>query len=100
MSENNTLSFATANAVYDVLVKHAGEIEDEDSRDMFVHAQTTEYIREYRFMGGLGFGGKFWREDWSGKWFVNCYPENLNKRTEALIAETNAALKELHKQFN
>jgi len=93
MSDNNFLTADQANAVYDILVKHADENEDEYSREQFVYAQTTGFISEYRFMGGLGFGGKFRRRS-TGEWAVDCYSENLNPRTKALIKATNKALRE------
>lgn len=98
--ENNGLSPEAANAIYDVLVEHAGEIEDEWSRETFVHAQTSRHCHEYRFMGALGFGGKFWREDFQRQWRVNCYAENENERTRKIIAETNKALDEVYARFH
>jgi hypothetical protein len=91
MRNDQGLSIEDANAVYDILVKHADELEDEYSREDFVSAQTREYISEYRFMGGLGFGGKFRRRS-DDHWYVDCYSENLNKRTRAIIKATNNAL--------
>lgn len=98
MFDANGLSKKAANAIYDVLVKHAGEIEGDWSRDEFISAQTREFCPEYRFQGGLGFGGKFWRDH--DKWSVNGYSEDQTPASKKMIAETNQALAELYKQFN
>ena len=91
MSDKAPMSYADANAVYDILVEHAGEVVDEYSRQRFVDAQMAYVEREYRFMGALGFGGKF-RRRYDDVWFVACYPEDMNPHRQAVIDATNAAL--------
>jgi hypothetical protein len=75
-----------ANAIWDVLVEHAGAVEDQ--REQFVSVQTYSHCAEYRFGGELGFGGKFW----SQRWDVTCYSEDQTAERQAIIAATNAAL--------
>jgi hypothetical protein len=99
MDNFNALTEAEANAVYDVLVEHAGEQEDEYSREMFVDAQVSDFQPEYRFMGVLGFGGKFRRRTFNDEWYVDCYPENLNKERKVIIQKTNEALVALRAQL-
>lgn len=76
-----------ANAVYDILVS-AGAIERD--RESFVLNQTNHHIVEWRFMGALGFGGKFWRSN--GRWYVTCYSEDRTPARDALIDATNNKL--------
>lgn len=82
-----------ANKVYDILVQHAGEQESGYSRNDFVYHQTQGFVSEYRFQGGLGFGGKIYRE--ARGFRVSCYPEDRNAKRIAMIYETNKALAEL-----
>lgn len=67
-----------AHKVYDVLVEECGARDDDSlDRDDFVYYQSrdTDFtIYEYRFMGALGFGGKFWttrRMPRFQGWYVN-----------------------------
>lgn len=86
-----TMSEADANAVYDILVEKAGA--SESDRGDFVYHQTDNFHYEYRFMGELGFGGKFRRQGYAGdRWYVDCYPEHLNETTREIIRNTNFAL--------
>lgn len=86
-----------ANAVYDLLVAEAGA--GEGWRLQFVFHQTERYCTEFRFMGALGFGGKFWRNwgyrsdgSWGETWYVNAYPEDLTDERRALIDRVNTEL--------
>lgn len=45
----------------------------EDDRDSFVY-HLGQGCREFRFMGCLGFGGKFY--NCNRRWYVGCYPED------------------------
>lgn len=76
-----------ANAVYDVLVEHAGASEA-DRADFALYVSCG--VTEYRFQGGLGFGGKFWTS--GGRWYVTCYREDLTADRQRAIDVTNAAL--------
>lgn len=89
-----------ANAIYDVLVDFAGA--REDSREDFVYSQINRFISEYRFMGGLGFGGKFWRTDgrrqngsWGETWRVSLYREDETIDRLNMYHDTNRALTEI-----
>lgn len=83
-----------ANAVYDLLVAHAGA--NDDDRIGFFFTQTDGYCAEYRFQGLLGFGGKFWNSN--NRWYVSCYREDLTPVRQAAIDATNAALARLREQ--
>lgn len=92
MDDTNTLTFQQANDVYDILIEKAGEIEDDYSRENFIHSQTTRFVGEFRFMGALGFGGKFRRGTYGNAWYVDCYSEDLNPARRAIIKATNKKL--------
>ncbi len=85
-----------ANAIYDLLVQHAGA--SENGREGFVIVQANTVTNEYRFGGLLGFGGKFWRmtglrrEDRDLRWSVNFYSEDKTSEREAAAEVTNRAL--------
>ncbi|MER7280520.1 hypothetical protein ABT369_39385 [Dactylosporangium sp. NPDC000244] len=79
-----------ANAVYNVLVEHAGAREDD--RDAFVY-HVTHGCEEYRFQGVLGFGGKLYVEP--RRWRVSCYREDETPARVEAIWVTNEALAEL-----
>lgn len=97
-----TLTTEQANAIYDILVKDAGAPDgpvDGDfgtpRRDFMFH-QTREMTWEYRFMGSLGFGGKFWNYD--GRWYVTAYPEDMTPERQQVIDDTNVALAALKQE--
>jgi hypothetical protein len=82
--------------VYDVLVGCCGAHSDTSSRASFVFAFCKERpTAEYRFMGALGFGGKFRFPGFT----VDCYPEDSNPRSDAMIAQANAALAPLAAEY-
>lgn len=83
-----------ANAIFDVLVEHAGA--PEWMREEFVFAHANGRCDEFRFIGSLGFGGKYWRH----RWTVTAYPEDVKNRPErqAALDATNTALAALNKQ--
>jgi hypothetical protein len=86
-----------ANAIYDVLVQHAGALEDD--RRHFVQIQTDKPCTEFRFIGSLGFGGKFRRVAPEDRWYVDCYSEDMTPERERAIRITNAALDGLRASF-
>lgn len=96
------LTAEQANAVYDVLVEHAGA--SEQGRDGFVVTQVNTHCQEYRLGGALGFGGKFWRttgihrEDPDLTWSVSAYPEDMTPERRRAIDDTNQALAALSRQ--
>lgn len=90
----------TAEAVYDILVAHAGV--DERNRDEFVRHQTSQYRSGYRFVGALGQGGKFWRNygprpdgTYGEVWYVNAYGEDMTEARRHAIYVTDALLETL-----
>ena len=52
---------------------------------------------EYRFMGHLGYGGKFRTSH--NSWTVDCYSESSTKDRKALIRQINQELKVLYDQY-
>lgn len=75
------------NAVYDILVKIGGAIEDD--RDSFTQEMMSNNpTDEWRFQGKLGFGGKYWRKTNQ----VSCYPEDETPEKMGLIHEINSHL--------
>lgn len=81
---------AMANEIYDILVKEAGA--PESMRRSFLQVQTDEHdpCREYRFIGDLGFGGKFWVNN--DRLYVNCYREDETKARTKIIERVNGLL--------
>jgi hypothetical protein len=85
--------------VFDVLVKHAGA--SETMREQFMPkmlewtAREAYGVWEFRFMGGLGMGGKFWLTPDS--FYVTAYPDDITEKNgrQTVINTTNAELKKL-----
>jgi hypothetical protein len=74
-----------ANQVYDVLQTCGAAADD---RDAFVAYATRGAPQEWRFMGKLGFGGKFYFHD--GR--VHCYPEDETVERIEVMCAANAEL--------
>lgn len=87
----------TADAIYTLLVKECGA--NEFHRETFIYSQSGAFIPEWRFMGSLGFGGKFYRDFKDGKWWVGCYREDDTPARESMIQTANARLTELHERL-
>jgi hypothetical protein len=84
------------NRVYNVLAECCNVQDDKSSRATFVfHFCGERPTSEYRFMGALGFGGKFRFPGFT----VDCYPEDSNPRSTAMIAQANAALIPLRAEY-
>jgi hypothetical protein len=49
----------------------------------------------HRFVGELGFAGKFRRRRHGAGWFVDCYREDVTPRRQAMIEAANRAFDEL-----
>lgn len=97
MRRSVPLSRDHANAVFDVLIEHCGA--RETMREDFVFHQSNEFCTEYRFIGCLGFGGKFWRNHslrpdgtFGEHWYVANYSEDDSERTAAARAAANPLL--------
>lgn len=88
--------------VYDVLERLAQA--PPGRRESFIECftQVAESDRrwnsvEFRFMGFLGEGGKFWADP---EWFlVSCYLEDRNRDRIEAIYQTNEALKPLFEEY-
>lgn len=91
MADGSPLSVIAATDIYEILVRVLDAPRDEDGHDVyqFVHHETKGCV-EYRFMGCLGFGGKFWNAN--DRWYVNCYPEDRTEELDALMKIANDAL--------
>ncbi len=74
--------------VYDILVEHAGAPECDRERFIAAHVDARDAIREWRFCGSLGFGGKY-RVQHN---IVTCYSEDETPERLAAIERTNTAL--------
>lgn len=85
----------TANKIYDILVEHAGAIEDERFSFVLSHSidKNLDLFREWRFRGKLGPGGKFWNR----KYKISCYPEDETPERLEIIKKVNSLLEEIKK---
>jgi hypothetical protein len=93
MSQNRTEPVITeqvARDIYNILAAYAGATDYR--RENFVHVQSRGECSEYRFIGNLGSGGKFWRND--DRWYVNAYFEDMGgpSARDIIIEGTNVAL--------
>jgi hypothetical protein len=98
---NKTYNFkdkAFYEEVWDLLVREAGASKREQDRQNFVYdyCQVEYPVTEYRFMGKIGFGGKFWRN--AGEFYISCYREEETPEKTALIRKVNEGIKELVKK--
>lgn len=80
----------TPDQIYTVLVDLCGATE----RDRGDFVWNFDRIREWRFQGRLGFGGKFYREREGLR--VGCYPEDRTPERDAMVDMANRRLKEFH----
>lgn len=92
------INSAMAEEIWRVLVDRAGAADSLIARDSFVsHASGKSEVREYRFMGHLGMGGKM-RID-AHRWAVDYYPEDKTDLRETLAANTNHSLAQLRDEW-
>lgn len=95
MSRRDPLTIDQCNKIYDILVE-AGASADEHMRQDFIHHFTSyDPPTEWRFMGKLGFGGKFRYRPCGAVFIVDCYSEDMNSTRRKVIDETNTKLKPL-----
>lgn len=85
----NNMTKEKANKVYDLLVSIGGAYEQD--RDNFVITHTEDNCDEWRFIGKLGFGGKYRSEDNT----VDCYLEDETPERVKIINELNIELAKL-----
>lgn len=83
-----------ADQIFDILVSHVGA--HESDRRSFVRYEGSDGI-EFRFIGTLGFGGKFYNN--SSRWYVSCYPEDTSPGREELIRCVNDRLATLRDEL-
>lgn len=79
-------------AVYDLLVAEAGA--HPDGREPFLYHCTQETLREWRFQGQLGFGGKLY-QDFNGELRIGCYVEDDTVDTRRIKKSVNPKLKDM-----
>jgi hypothetical protein len=92
----SSMSTDLASRVYQVLVQHCGAPADEASAASFIHYFTKPNPgSEYRFVGSLGFGGKFRFP----RFTVDCYPEHETAARLAAIRVANEHLSPLVREF-
>lgn len=89
-----------AERAYDILIRECGARESGRSDFVWGHTRGDEWDHsEWRFMGLLGFGGKFRTRMWVPPrpvdLWVTCYPEDRTPERDAMISNANVALKEL-----
>ena len=76
---------------YDILVNICGA--SEDMRDSFIQNHLDKnYPHEWRFIGKLGYGGKYWR---TGRCYVTCYREDETDERLIIINRANIELEML-----
>jgi hypothetical protein len=84
---------------YTILVEECGASDIDDQygpRWLFVNMMLNEpQTTEYRFIGALGFGGKFWPGDEFDPPRVTCYQEDETPKRREMIDKANKRLKEL-----
>jgi hypothetical protein len=98
--EAAVLTEAQAEAVWGILEEVCGAAYDHG----FINHQTNSHVVEWRFIGSLGFGGKFWRTTgkrpdgtWGECWLVNCYREDETPERLAAINVANERLWDLQR---
>lgn len=87
-----------AHWVYDILVEECGARDDADSRHDFVHHHTKDDLPgEYRFVGALGMGGKFYLGySFDGRrMHVDYYPQDQSPERDRMVAEAKKRLAQL-----
>jgi hypothetical protein len=88
-------------AVYDVLIEHAGAPADPDRKEAFVEAYSSQGqydAIEWRVCPRLGFGGKFWQNH--NHYYVSYYPEDRSDERDALRDEINRLIEKLVERFD
>lgn len=79
-----------------MLMKECGA--EEGDRTNFIYLQSQSEIKEWRFRGNLGDGGKFWRND--GRLYVSCYREDLTDERAETIERVNKLLEPYTRREN
>lgn len=87
-----------ANEIWQVLVETCGCRNDDNRFDLYSFCSYLErnphsFGHEYRFMGALGFGGKFYNDNF--RWRVGCYREHETPARVEMMRIANERLAEL-----
>jgi hypothetical protein len=87
-----------ANSIWAILVAECGASDDSFDRSAFVQylGEVKNSGHEYRFMGKLGTGGKFYNDGFD--WHVDCYKEDTTPERTAMIVRANDRLRHLWMQ--
>ena len=80
-----------ANKIYDILVNIGGANETMRDQFIFSHCKDMYICQEWRFMGKLGYGGKY-RGQYNT---VDCYREDETKEQLKLIKKINKELEKI-----
>ena len=90
-----TIGRSQAEKIWAILVAECSWRADPRDREAFCHylAEERSFPHEWRFMGALGFGGKFYNDGVS--WRVGCYREDDTPERLRMIGAANARLAEL-----
>jgi hypothetical protein len=83
----------TAHAVYTLLVSLGGASENDRPSFVQYYTENVNLPSEWRFMGTLGLGGKFYMDEFS--WRVGCYREDDTPARISTITTLNQVLADL-----
>jgi hypothetical protein len=94
---SRTITDQQARGVLKILVEECGhKVFDPRDGDAFVRGIMEDSCWEWRFMGALGFGGKFRNNgNHNNTPYVDCYPENETPARLEMIQRANDRLREL-----
>lgn len=97
---HRTITDQQARTALKILIEECGHrVIDPRDGEAFVSGVTGKHrgpCREWRFMGALGFGGKFRNNgNHNNTPYVDCYPEHETPARLEMIAKANARLAEL-----
>ena len=90
------ISELVANTIWSMLVEDCGARKDDIDRHEFVAYLMSEERGEWRFIGNLGFGGKFYFSPFEFR--IGCYKEDTTEEKTLLIEETNQKLEPIFQQ--
>ena len=89
-----SLTEQEANAVYSILVEECGASRRPEEKLSFMFYMTDDGhpLKEWRFQGSLGFGGKCRINSNHEHPYVDCYPEDETPARRRAIDRANARL--------
>jgi hypothetical protein len=92
MGIHDQLPESVLRQIYHILMEECDAPDHWCENFVFLHRQPN-FPKEYRFVGRLGFGGKFWRTD--GRFYINCYTEDETPLRLEMIERVNKRLADL-----